>query len=446
MLHELIVGLEAAAVVLLVLLLMPKRALDHVRDRFQDLNTGRRRWLFESPAWGNSRPPEGARRAAIDAMEIFELGAPLFIAGRLAEQRSAQHHLERTARWTDSPKALLAAHLKGSMTDTELQGQLLSRGLPLPAVKAVVQKVEARPLISIKWWLERQTMAHAMAASNGDGQRETPGVGSVAEAGDDDEEGEDVPEEESPAATTDPSHLRIRTFGRMQLLQAGQDLGPLLMGKKMLAFIWLYLFVRRLLEPEVRVNRGAFAEEYSPGLSPPKQNKRLRGRLTDINEDLPPALSSRVIGDRHHLHLDVSNCSIDIVRLQEVARLCADQKGMLTPDLAAEARRMLEETEGELLPGWEDIEAETNGGRGAAKEYVRALREVAETARVDLMGALAANHIARQEPRKAIPLLERALEHQAEREDLARKLLAAYLESGQHVRAAELQRDRALDV
>jgi hypothetical protein len=119
---------------------------------------------------------------------------------------------------------------------------------------------------------------------------------------------------------------------------------------------------------------------------------------------------------------------------------------MLTPDLVAEGRRMLEETEGELLHGWEDIESETNGGRGEAKDYIRALREVAETSRVDLMGALAANHVARQEPRRAIPLLERALEHQPEREDFARKLVAAYMETGQHARAAELQKDHALDV
>jgi len=118
---------------------------------------------------------------------------------------------------------------------------------------------------------------------------------------------------------------------------------------------------------------------------------------------------------------------------------------MLTGDLAAEASRILEETEGEFLPGWEQIESDTNGGRGAAAEYVRVLRQAAETARVDLMGALAADHLARQEPRKAIPLLEQALERQSDREDLARKLRAAYLETGQMARAAELQRDHALD-
>ena len=442
--HELIVGLEAAAVAVLVLLLVPKRRLDHVRQRLSDLRVGRRRWLFEPPPASLAQQLQGTRALAADALQMFELGVPLFVVSRLAEQRSAQLHLERQGRWTDSPKALLAAHLKGSMTEAELHGQLASRGLPPPAAKAVLKKVEARPLISVKWWLERQ----AMAKSNGDDPRERAAVASVGEeeVESDSDDGEEAPEAESAPATTDPGHLRIRTFGRLQLLQAGQDFGPMLMAKKMLAFIWLYLFVRRLLEPEGLVNRGAFAEEYSPGLSAPKQHKRLRGRLTDINEDLPAVLSSRVIGDRLHLHLDLSNCNIDIVRLQEVARLCFDQRAMLPPELVAEARRMLDETEGELLSGWEDIEAETNGGRGGAKEYVRVLREVAETARVDLMGALAADHLARQEPRKAISLLERALEHQPDREYLARKLVAAYMETGQHSRAAELQRDHALDV
>jgi hypothetical protein len=445
---ELIVGLEAAAVAVLVLLLVPKRGLDHLRERFSDLRAGRRRWLFEPPLSDRMKQSEGARAVVVDAVQAFELGVPLFVAGRLAEQRSAQIHLERQSRWADSPKALLAAHLKGSMTEAELHGQFVSRGMPLPAAKVVVKKVEARPLISVKWWLERQAMAHAKASTNGDGPRETRAVASVAEAeGESDaDEVEDAPDVEPAAATSDPGHLRIRTFGRLQLLQAGQDYGPLLMAKKMLAFIWLYLFVRRLLEPDGLVNRSAFAEEYSPGLSAPKQNKRVRGRLTDINEDLPPILASRVIVDRLHLRLDLSNSTIDIIRLQDVAELCVDQKGMLTPDLVAEARRMLDETEGELLSEWTDIEAETNGGRGAAQDYVRLLRKVAETARIDLMGALAANYLARQEPRKAIPLLERALEQQPQREDLARKLVAAYMETGQHSRAADVQKDHALEV
>jgi DNA-binding SARP family transcriptional activator len=445
--HELIAGLEAGAVVLLVLLLVPKRGLDHLRARFSDLHAGRRRWLFEPPPRRDRTRPEGNRQAAAEAVEVLELGVPLYVAGLLAEQRSAQLHLERQSRWADSPKALLAAHLKGAMSEVELHGQLKSRGLPLPAAKTVAAKVEARPLISIKWWLERQAMAHATANPNGDSQGRRAGVGPLIEEAADETTAEDTEEAEpSPVAPADPSHLTIRTFGRIELLQAGEDYAPILMRKRVLAFVWLYLFVRGLLEPEGRVDRGAFADEFSPGLSPEKQRKRLRDRLDDMfNRDLPEALSSRVVADRQELRLDLSKCSIDIVRLQELAKQCAAKYGMLTGDLAAEASRILEETQGEFLPGWEQIESDTNGGRGAAAEYVRVLRQAAETARVDLMGALAADHLARQEPRKAIPLLEQALERQSDREDLARKLRAAYLETGQMARAAELQRDHALD-
>src|SRR5579859_5619832 len=216
--HELIAGLEASAVVLLILLLVPKRGVDHLRARFSDLHSGRRRWLFEPPL------PRGDQRAwnvALDAADVFEQGVPLYVAGRLAEERSAHLYLERQGRWVNSPKALLAAHLKGAINEAELHGQLKSRELPLPAAKAVAAKVEARPLISIKWWLERQAMAYASANPNGDSQGKRAGVGPLIEEAADETIAEDTEEAEpSPAAPADPSHLTIRTFGRIELLQA----------------------------------------------------------------------------------------------------------------------------------------------------------------------------------------------------------------------------------
>ena len=145
-----------------------------------------------------------ARNVALDAAEVFELGVPLYVAGRLAEQRSAQLYLERQSRWVDSPKALLAAHLKGAINEAELHGQLKSRGLPLPATKAVAAKVEARPLISVKWWLERQAMAHAMAKPNGDGPGKGARVGPPGEGREDENEAEDT-EEAEPAAASLPT-------------------------------------------------------------------------------------------------------------------------------------------------------------------------------------------------------------------------------------------------
>ena len=87
----------------------------------------------------------------------------------------------------------------------------------------------------------------------------------------------------------------------------------------------------------------------------------------------------------------------------------------------------------------------TKSPAGAAGELVRDLRQSVEAFRVDLLGALAANYLARREPARAVPLLEQALERQPDREDLARKLRAAYLETGQTGRAAEIQRTHALD-
>src|SRR5713101_8244266 len=278
--HELIAGLEASAVVLLVLLLAPKRGVDHLRPRFSDLHSGRRRWLFEPLL---SRGGQRARNVGLDAAEVFELGVPLYVVGRLAEQRSAQLYLERQSRWVESPKALLAAHLKGAINEAELYGQLKSRGLPLPPTKAVASKIEARPLISIKWWLERQAMAHAMAKPNGDSSGRAVRVRPVGESVQDGDDAEDAEEAESSTThAVDPGHLTIRTFGRIELQQAGQDYRPRLMHKSVIAFIWLYLFVRSLLEGGCRVDRGAFADELSPGLSPEKQRKRLRDRLDDM--------------------------------------------------------------------------------------------------------------------------------------------------------------------
>src|SRR5947199_9543429 len=82
--HELIAGLEAGAVGVLVLLLVPKRGVDHIRERFADLGSGRRRWLFEPPWWLRTKRPEGARMAVGDAIDVFELAVPLLVAVRFA--------------------------------------------------------------------------------------------------------------------------------------------------------------------------------------------------------------------------------------------------------------------------------------------------------------------------------------------------------------------------
>jgi hypothetical protein len=58
---------------------------------------------------------------------------------------------------------------------------------------------------------------------------------------------------------------------------------------------------------------------------------------------------------------------------------------------------MLDEAEGEFLPGWDQVEPERNR-RSRRRRRLRSVRELAETARVDIMGALAANHLPARTP------------------------------------------------
>ena len=186
--------------------------------------------------------------------------------------------------------------------------------------------------------------------------------------------------------------------------------------------------------------RTELADELTPGLATEKQRKRLNYRLWDmLHGYLPKPLADRVvIGQDDSLRLDPSRCTLDLLRLKSLATECAAKNGLLAPDLAIEASRMLDVVHGEFVPGWDQLENEVTGGRGTAANLVRDLRLRAEGSRVDLFGALATNHLARHGSVRAIPLLEQALERRPDRADLARKLRTAYLETGQQSRAAEV--------
>ena len=142
---ELAHGLEVAALWLLVLLLVPKRRLGDLRLRLRELRAGRRRWLFEPPRVFGSGRPTGVQRAFAEAARIFDLGVPLYVAGRLAEERSAHVRLEARSQWPDSVPALIAAQILESSGDAVLAGQLRARGLLLPAEKAFGRRCVGRP-------------------------------------------------------------------------------------------------------------------------------------------------------------------------------------------------------------------------------------------------------------------------------------------------------------
>jgi hypothetical protein len=212
-------------------------------------------------------------------------------------------------------------------------------------------------MISLDWWLDVQRRAKAADAGQLNGNGTGNGAGLQPPEKEDAVSEDDDNLGDQPTLPADPSFLEIRTLGRIELKQGGVDFAPLMLGKPVIAFIWLYLLVRALTDPELKISRGSFADEFTPGLSVEKQLKRLRDRLDDmVHRDLPEELFSRLMVTRKHVRLDLSKVRIDIVRLKEVARACTTRDGILPRDLLNEAATILEETDGEFLPGWEQLE------------------------------------------------------------------------------------------
>ena len=422
---------EALPIAALVLLLMPKRGVGDLKHRFGELTRGRR-WLFEPPA-GWAIGAKGQQRVIAETLRALDLGIPLYVAARFGEERSARARLEARERWSRSAEALMSSHLSGAIAEDELLSRLDRLGMPPPPAKAIGHRVIQRSAESIQWWLEREEVR-----ADGDGP--------VVDDGDGFHQDGEPSTAPGPPVELPAAFLAIDTLGQLSLRQDGKELGPELMKRPVPAYIWLYVFLRTLINPKDRVTRAELAEELTPGISTEKQRSRLRNRLSDIQHgSLPSELASRLVEGDEALTLDLTKSRVDLLALEEVAATCAAQEGLLPPDLANEAAELLDKSMGEFVPGWEQLEKAVNGGRGSVAELVQTLRQRAESARLNLMGSLAANHVARREPRRAIPILEQALERQPARADLARQLRAAYIESGQQARAAELEKDHTLD-
>lgn len=421
--------LGAMSLALLLGLALPKRRLPGLGGRLTDLAAGRRRWLYSEPlSW--ARTAVQRRRLVAELLRVLELGTPLWVVARVLEERSARRRLEAKALWMDGRPALLCSLMTKTISEQELCARLEVIGCPPPAGKAMPPVTARRPAIPLDWWAETHSKLQANGEAGDEASTESKLV--VANA--------DVIDTISRPA--DPDLLSIRTFGRLQLLAGNRDLSESLLQKPVLAFIWLLLLVRGLARPSDRLTRAELAEELTPGLGPERQRKRLRDRLSDmLHGEIPTELAARlsVRGD-DSVTLELGRAISDFDRLMGTAHDCNAAEGLLAPNQAVEAIEVLAITEGEFLPEWDRLEEQVTGGRGSAGATVRQLRDLAESARVELLDALAANHLARRESDRAVSLLERALERRPDHEGLARKLVAAYMQSGQIGRAADLQR------
>src|SRR4029077_15262737 len=229
--------------------------------------------------------------------------------------------------------------------------------------------------------------------------------------------------------------LTIRTLGNLQLMHAGEDLTARLLRAPTLSFIWLFLLTHAAARPRSAVHRQVLAEEAFPGIDPEEQRGRLRGRLSDLQHDLPAVLANRVKVDGDLLQLDLDTAEFDVARLRSTADDLAAAPGLLTEAGIKAIEAGIASYAGEYLPIWDEVERQTTGGRGPAGDLVRAVRTLTDDLQTQLLVRLARHHAARRDSPQTIALLEEVLRRRPDREDVAQILMAAYRDTGQMIRA-----------
>ncbi|MDQ6883751.1 MAG: bacterial transcriptional activator domain-containing protein [Candidatus Dormibacteraeota bacterium] len=233
--------------------------------------------------------------------------------------------------------------------------------------------------------------------------------------------------------------MTIRSLGTLQLVYAGEDLTSRLLRAPTLSFIWLFLLTHAVARPRATVHRQLLAEEAFPGIDPEQQRGRLRGRLSDLQHDLPAVLADRIKVDGDLLRLDLEGAEFDVARVRRTVEDLASDTGLLTDSGIKAIQTAIADNGGDYLPVWDEVERQTTGGRGSAGNLVQAVRALTDDLYIQLVVRLANHYRARRDTARAIPLLEEVLRRRPEREDVAQLLIADYRDTGQTVRARELE-------
>src|SRR6202011_3245362 len=183
----------------------------------------------------------------------------------------------------------------------------------------------------------------------------------------------------------------------LQLAYAGEDLTSRLLRAPTLSFIWLFLLTHAAARPRATVHRQVLAEEAFPGIAPEQQRGRLRGRLSDLQHDLPAVLADRVKVDGDLLRLDLEGVEFDVAQLRHTADELAAGSGLLTDAGIKAIEVAIASYAGDYLPIWDEVERQTTGGRGSAGDLVRAVRTLADDLHTQLLVRLAGHHEARHD-------------------------------------------------
>jgi hypothetical protein len=386
-----VIMLSLLAIWLLFVLLVPKRAVDSFAARIGATAQGHRVYVF-------APPPELGQGFAIsglaEAIRLLQVGLPAYLLCLWAEARGRRRRLSMPSS-TTSPLP------------------------PAPKAHPAVRRQYVLPPIA--WRREWEaTLLSRKAQADGP-------VASVAAS---------PPSELTKQSS---SALTIRSLGTLQLIYAGEDLTSRLLRAPTLSFIWLFLLTHTAARPRATVHRQTLAEEAFPGIDPEQQRGRLRGRLSDLQHDFPAVLADRVKVDGDLVRLDLESATFDVANLRQIAEDLAAGTGLLTEAGIEAIQGAIANYAGEYLPVWDEVERQTTSGRGSAGDLVRAVRTLANDLHIQLLVRLAHHYRARRDRPQSIPLLEEVLRRRPERADVAQLLIGDYRETGQSMRARQLE-------
>ena len=238
--------------------------------------------------------------------------------------------------------------------------------------------------------------------------------------------------------------LQIKTIGGLRITAGGEDLTRALLDRKVLAFLWLHLLARTLRNPGDSTSRASLADELSPGLDASAQKSRLRGRLSELRNELPAAIGQRVKLDGQRVAFDTTDCSIDFRELADAQRTFAGANAVLSASELSSVEALAEKAHGEFLTEWDDIERHVNSGRSGAGEVVNELRMRTSATTASLLRILGTGYLAHGNAEAAVGPLERALAMVPDDEAVARTLAKACAQTGRLSRADELRKDFSL--
>jgi hypothetical protein len=240
------------------------------------------------------------------------------------------------------------------------------------------------------------------------------------------------------AEGTTAVEVRISALGRFVVEADGADISRGL--EPRLEFLLSYLLARTVGGVDSAADRTVLAEEIAPGVGVTSQRDRLRKQLYDL-QSLHPALAKLVQVNRSRVCLDLYGVDFDVTRLLEVSHIVAGPDSLIDTALADRVRSVLAKTDGEFLPSFSDLEHQVTGGRGGAAEVVGHARKLIAGARADLALAVARYDIAAGHAHRAIVYMTQALKQASDRQDVARALVAAYIQTGQVKLARDARRE-----